>query len=123
MKDVLTYKGFIGSVHFSADDGVFHGKVEGIDDLVTFEGKSVNELVEAFHEEVDDYLALCRKLGKAATKSYKGSLNVRMSPEVHRKAAEKAALLGLSLNQFIQRAVEDEVEGRCGPRTTRRAAM
>lgn len=115
MKDVLTYKDFIGSVHFSAEDEVFHGKIEGIDDLVTFEGRSVVELVEAFHEEVDDYLALCRKLGKSPLKSYKGSLNVRIAPDVHRKAAEKAALLGMSLNQFIQSAVEKEVgKLRCG---------
>ncbi len=109
MKDILTYKGFMGSVHFSAEDEVFHGKIEGTDDLVTFEGQSTQELIAAFHAEVDDYLALCQKLGKQPVKSYKGSLNVRMSPEVHRKAAENAARLGMSLNQFIQKAVEKEV--------------
>ena len=51
MKDILTYKGFMGTVHFSAEDKVFHGKIEGIDDLVTFEGKSVDELIKAFHKE------------------------------------------------------------------------
>jgi predicted HicB family RNase H-like nuclease len=48
MKDVLNYKGFIGSVHFSADDNIFYGKIEGITDLVTFEGETVKELTEAF---------------------------------------------------------------------------
>ena len=64
MKDVLTYKDFIGSVHFSAEDKVFHGKIEGITDLVTFEGKNVDELIKAFHEAVDDYIALCKEAGK-----------------------------------------------------------
>jgi len=109
MKDILIYKGFIGSVHFSAEDEVFHGKIEGISDLVTFEGRSVEDLIKSFHEEVDDYIALCKKIGKEPLKSYKGSLNVRMAPEVHRKAAEKASLLGISLNQLIQKAVEKEV--------------
>jgi predicted HicB family RNase H-like nuclease len=109
MKDILKYKGFIGSVHFNAEDELFHGRVEGIDDLVTFEGESVRSLIKAFHEEADDYIALCNKVGKEPLKSYKGSLNIRMSPEVHRKAAEKAALLGISLNQLIQQAVEKEV--------------
>jgi predicted HicB family RNase H-like nuclease len=109
MKDTLKYKGFIGSVHFSADDEIFFGKIEGIDDLVTFEGESVQSLIKSFREEVEDYIALCKKLGKEPLKSYKGSLNIRMSPEVHRKAAEKAALLGISLNQLIQKAVEKEV--------------
>ncbi len=109
MKDTLNYKGFIGSVHFRAEDEVFHGKIEGIEDLVTFEGESVRDLIKAFHEEVDDYITLCRKVGKEPLKSYKGSLNVRMPPAIHRKAAEKAALLGISLNQLIQRAIEKEV--------------
>src|SRR3990170_7352178 len=71
MKDVLTYKGFIGTVHFSAEDKVFHGKIEGIDDLVTFGGHSVEELKKAFHNEVDDYIALCKEMGKEPIRSYK----------------------------------------------------
>jgi len=109
MKDVLTYKGFIGTVHFSAEDKVFHGKIEGIDDLVTFEGHSVEELIKAFHNEVDDYIALCKEMGKEPIRSYKGSFNVRISPEMHRKAVEKATKKGLSLNQFVQKAIEKEL--------------
>ena len=109
MKDVLTYKGFIGFVHFSAEDKVFHGKIEGIDDLVTFEGQSVDELLKAFHEEVDDYIKLCKEIGKEPTRSYKGSFNVRISPETHRKVVEKATRMGLSLNQLVQKAIEKEL--------------
>lgn len=36
---------------------MFFGKVEGINGLVNFEGESVKELTEAFHEALDDYLA------------------------------------------------------------------
>jgi predicted HicB family RNase H-like nuclease len=109
MKDVLTYKGFMGTVHFSAEDKVFHGKIEGIDDLVTFEGHSVEELIKAFHNEVDDYIALCKEMGKEPIRSYKGSFNVRISPEMHRKAVERATKKGLSLNQFVQTAIEKEL--------------
>jgi len=56
MKDVLNYKGFIGSVHFSADDNLFYGKVESINDLVTFEGETVKELTEAFQYAVDEHI-------------------------------------------------------------------
>lgn len=109
MKDVLLYKGFIGSIHFSAEDSVFFGKVEGINDLVTFEGSSVEEIKKSFHEAVDDYIALCEKTGKEALKSFKGSFNVRISPELHRKALIKATTLGISLNQLIQRAIDKEI--------------
>jgi predicted HicB family RNase H-like nuclease len=108
VKDVLRYKDFIGSVHFSADDECFFGKIEGIDDLVTFEGRDVGELKRAFREAADDYIDLCRKAGKPLFKSYVGSFNIRMPAELHQKAARKSALLGISLNQFVQRAVEKE---------------
>lgn len=109
MKDVLTYKGFIGSVHFSAEDKVFHGKIEGITDLVAFEGRSVNELVKAFHEAVDDYIALCKETGKEPLKSCKGSFNVRVPSELHTKAIQQASMLGISLNQLVQKAMEKAV--------------
>ena len=60
----MQYKKFIGSVNFSVTDKRFFGKIEGINDLVTFEGNSVKDLKMAFHESVDDYLALCKEAGK-----------------------------------------------------------
>ena len=65
MKDVLKYKDYIGKVHFSAEDEVFFGKLEGIDDLITFEGNNVDQLKSSFQEAVEDYLEICESLGKA----------------------------------------------------------
>ena len=110
MKDVLVYKDFLGSVHFSADDEVFFGKIEGIEDLISFEGKSVKEIKKAFEEAVDDYIELCAQNEKDIERSYKGSFNVRMSPDLHRQVKRTAVKLGISLNQFIQKAVEDELQ-------------
>lgn len=109
MKDVLVYKDFIGSVHFNADDEVFFGKIEGVEDLVTFEGNSVGEVKKAFEEAVDDYIGICKEVGKKMDKSYKGSFNVRITPEIHKKAKRLALMKGISLNQFIQKAVEEEI--------------
>ena len=112
MRDILTYKGFIGSVHFDSADEVFHGKIEGINDLVTFEGGSVQEIINNFHEAADDYIALCKEAGKEPLGSCKGSFNVRIPPEMHKKAKDMAAVLGMSLNQFIQKAIEEKVSHR-----------
>jgi predicted HicB family RNase H-like nuclease len=111
VKDILVFKDFIGSVHFSADDRVFFGKIEGIDDLVTFEGKTVEEIQRAFKEAVEDYLELCKETKKPVFKSYKGSFNIRISPDLHRKAFEKSQSLGISLNQLVKQAIEKEVSG------------
>jgi predicted HicB family RNase H-like nuclease len=109
MKDVMQYNNFIGSVHFNADDEIFYGKIEGINDLATFEGESVKNLKKAYEEAVEVYLHLCEQVGKPALKSYKGSFNVRIPQELHRQTVQKALMSGISLNQLIQKALEKEV--------------
>lgn len=109
MKDVMLYKEFVGSVHYSTDDDVFFGKIEGIDDSISFEGRSVEELKLAFHEAVEDYIELCEMNGKEPQKIYKGSFNIRISPDLHRKAVREATVNGISLNQFIESAIQEKV--------------
>lgn len=107
--NTMKYKGFIGSVAFSEKDNLFFGKLEGIDGLVNFEGESVSELTEAFHEAVDDYLAFCEAEGIAPHKSYTGTLNVRLTPEIHSRMAFLARQAGISINSFIRTAVEKQI--------------
>lgn len=109
MKDVLNYKGFIGSVHFSADDSIFYGKVEGITDLVTFEGETVKELTEAFHVMVDEHIKDCEAENIAPEKSYKGSFNVRLTPELHKRIAVSAKMRGITINKFVFEALNETV--------------
>lgn len=111
--NTLKYKNFIGSVSFSEEDEVFFGKIEGINALVTFEGQSVQELKTAFEEAVADYLELCRAKGIEAERTYTGTLNVRLSPEIHRRMAIAATLRGTTLNSFIRKAVENELRAEC----------
>ena len=110
MKDILMYKDFLGSVHFSAKDDCFFGKIEGIDDLVTFEGQDVKAIKKSFREAVEDYIELCKITKKPVLKSYKGSFNIRIAPDLHKKAVQKSLMLGISLNQLVQQAIEREVE-------------
>lgn len=110
MKDVIIYKGFIGSVHFASEDRVFYGKVEGINDLISFEGSTVDELEEGFKYMVDEHIKDCNKKNIPIEKSYKGNLNIRLSPELHKKAAYHASLKGISLNQYINDAIKKDLE-------------
>ena len=107
--NTMTYKGYLGSVAFSEKDNVFFGKIEGINGLVNFEGESVRELTEAFHEAVDDYLAYCKDEGIEPDKSYSGMLNVRLTPAIHRQIAMLARQTGQTLNAFIKDALEKKV--------------
>lgn len=105
MKNYLEYKGYIGTVEFSAEDKVFFGKIHGINDVVTFEGTSVTELEKSFQESVLDYLETCKVLNKAPDKVFKGSFNVRVSQELHQKIALLASKKGLNLNEIVKEAL------------------
>ena len=93
------------------EDEVFHGKIIGINDLVTFEGESVAALKKAFVEAVEDYVILCEEVGAPPLKSFKGSFNVRVIPDLHRKAFITAAIQGVSLNAFVESAIYEKLLG------------
>ena len=103
--NILEYKGYYTKIEYSAEDKVLYGKIEGIKDLVNFESESPERVEEEFHLAVDDYLAFCKDLGKAPEKPYKGMFNVRISPELHRRAAIAADQRGESLNAFVAQAI------------------
>jgi len=109
LKNVMKYKDYIGSVHYNTEDEVFYGKIEGINDLISFEGSSVSELKSAFEEAVSDYLELCKLNGKEPQKVYKGTFNIRIKPELHKQAARKAVTQGKTLNQYIEDAIEEYI--------------
>ncbi len=78
-------------------------------DIITFQGESVGELKKAFEDSVDDYLQWCEEDGVSPEKPYSGRLNLRLSPETHKKAAINAKKKGISLNKYIEKAIESEL--------------
>ena len=110
MNDTLQYKQCYASVHFSAEDDVFYGKILGINDLVSFEGSSVKELKKAFKEAVEDYLETCKMIGKSPDKTYKGTFNVRVPSALHKEASLFAAVNHITLNEFVKTALSFALE-------------
>ena len=105
----LHYKNYVGSIEFSEDDAVFHGKVIGIKALISFEGNSVNAITNDFHSAVDEYLKFCARSGKEPEKPFKGSFNVRIGSDLHRKATLAASARGVSLNTLVEDAIRHSV--------------
>ena len=111
MLNLMEYKGYHAKIQYSEEDNILFGRVIGITDVVSFDGESISELKEMFHQSIDDYLAMCEEEGRLPDKEYKGSLNVRISPDTHKRAALAAEAQDTSLNQFIQQAIENELSG------------
>ena len=97
----VEYKGYRGSVKFAGDDRVLHGKILGIEDLVTFEATSVSRLEKAFRDAVDDYIEVCAEIGKTPERAYSGKTPLRIAADLHRQLAIEAEIQGQSLNALI----------------------
>jgi len=102
----MTYKGYGAKVEFDDDAMIFHGEVIGIRDVVTFQGKTVNELKKAFKDSVDDYLDMCQSRGEEPEKPFSGKFVVRVSPDVHRKIYMAAKRAGQSINAWLNMTLQ-----------------
>lgn len=111
MSNALDYKGYIGSIEFSEADGLFFGKVQGIRPLLSYEGTNAQELLHDFHAVVDDYLALSEAEGTTPERAYKGSFNVRVSPELHKESVCYAMAHHTTLNNVVETALRQFILG------------
>ena len=106
---MLKYKNYSGVVEYDSDGKIFTGEVIGLRDVITFQGRTPEELERSFQESVDFYLEMCQKDGVSPQKPYSGRFNVRLTPEMHMRIAEKAAQERVSLNQWVAEALRKEL--------------
>lgn len=109
MNNVLKYKGYTTKIEYSSKDKVLFGKIEGISDLISFESEDATEIEKEFHLAVEDYLTFCAKHNKNPEKSYTGTFNIRISPELHKEIASKAIEKDISLNSAVEQAIEQYI--------------
>lgn len=109
MDKALRYKNYTGTIEFSLEDKCLYGKVLFINDLIMYEGNDLTELTACFEEAVDDYLKDCEESGDEPNKPFKGSFNVRITPELHKDAAVAALRAGSNLNQFVSDAIQEKL--------------
>lgn len=108
----LRYKGYVGSIEASEEDNCLYGQVLDLpnDTAITYEGTTIAELKADFIGAIDDYLISCAEKGVAPRKSYSGTLNIRISPEIHSRLAQMASAEGITLNALIRHSLEKQLE-------------
>ncbi len=107
MSQTMQYKGYDGSVLYSAEDRLLHGRLLGIRDFVIYDGTDVETLEKNFRGAVDEYLAFCKAEGKKPQVPFKGNLNVRLSKDLHLRAARFAEEKQVKLNAVINEALQE----------------
>jgi len=109
---MIEYKGYTGVFEFDPSIDAFHGRIVGLQDVVTFQGTSLDELRTEMAESVDDYLEFCAEVGKEPERPYRGEFLVRTTPELHRAATIEAEASGLSLNAWVEATITSVVRER-----------
>ncbi|MBL1213782.1 MAG: type II toxin-antitoxin system HicB family antitoxin [Ignavibacteriae bacterium] len=104
---MLSYKGYTGQIIYDDEMKILHGEVLDTRDVITFQGKSVDEIEKAFRESVEDYLEFCSKRGEQPDKPFSGKFILRMSPKLHHKLYLKANQAGKSLNRWVVETLEE----------------
>jgi predicted HicB family RNase H-like nuclease len=105
----MKYKGYTGLVELEEGSDVLFGRVIGLRDVITFQGESVKEVTQAFHDSVDDYLAFCAERNEKPEKPYSGQFVLRIDPQLHRELASLAQVKATSLNALIESVLEKDV--------------
>lgn len=99
----LKYKGYSGTVEYSEEDNCLFGKAIGMNkNLITYEGKTVEELKADFEAGIDLYLESCKERDIKPQKPYSGSINIRIPSDLHSQLALKAQMTGRSINAIIK---------------------
>lgn len=110
MKNLMEYKGYLGSVNYNDEDRIFYGRVEYIRSLISYEDHDVESLQDSFHEAIDDYLELVRQQNIEPEQPFKGSFNIRTGSDLHRRVAIAAKQKGINLNKLVNEALEQYLE-------------
>ncbi len=106
----MEYKGYVAAVEFDDSVGRLHGWVvnSGHYPIATFEATDVDGIRREFQRSIDEYLASCKEDEVEPRKPYSGTLNLRLGPDLHQRAALSAGARGVSLNSWIKQAVEEK---------------
>ena len=107
---MLKYKGFLGNVTYDSEAKILHGEVVGINDIITFQAKDTRTIEEEFKTSVNDYLAFCEKEGKSPEQPVSGETRIRMGEERHRLVSMVAKSRNVSMNDWLNEAIDEKVK-------------
>ena len=103
---MMEYRGYRAAIEFDDSIEMFHGRVIGTRDIITFQGKSVDDLRQALAQSIDDYLEFCGETGRPPEKPLSGKFLVRGTPDLQRRLLEMAAQEGVSFNAYVTRTLD-----------------
>jgi predicted HicB family RNase H-like nuclease len=108
---MMSHANYRGSIEASVVDGVLHGKILFIRDMISYEADTLGALKDAFIEAVDEYLADCADLGKRPNKPFFGTLNVSIEKDGDGYFAQAIEIDYAGCGMTIEEAKKNFLEG------------
>jgi predicted HicB family RNase H-like nuclease len=114
LTNMLNYQGYYAEFGYDESADAFHGRVLGLNDVIDFYGRTVDELKAEFRASIDEYVAWCREEGEEPEKAWSGKLTLRPSDEQRRRyfVAAKAQKKSVSawMLEMLDRASEATID-------------
>src|SRR5512135_2612876 len=104
------YKGYVAQMDVDVAARILYGRVLDLKDVITFQGTTVEEAIQSFHDSVDAYLAFCQEIGEKPEKAFSGHIPFRTNPEHHRKILIASRLMDKSINAWMDEALTEAAE-------------
>jgi len=105
LSNLLEYNGYLGTVEFSLEDNVLHGRVVGIDGIISYEGNDLESLKQDFEIAVNEYIDMCEVEAIKPQRPYFSQLNIRIPPALHKNLASYSARHNKTLNETVEEAL------------------
>lgn len=106
LESTMKDKGYTGVVEFEEDSGTLFGRVIGLRDGIPFQGDSVVEVIQAFHDPIDDHLEFCAERGESPEKPFSGQFVLRIDPQLDRVTSRAAEERGVSMNSLVEEKLQ-----------------
>ena len=104
--NVIEYQGFHAKIEYDGERNLIVGRLLDTRSDLTFETAQVREVDPLFHKTLDDYLNQCKISGVDPHKSYNGSFNLRIPPDLMEELCSTASKRGITINRLVNLAVE-----------------
>ena len=108
MNNTMDIDGHRAIISFDPESNQFRGEFIGLNGGADFYAKSVQALRKEGTRSLKTFLVVCEERGIEPYKSFSGKFVVRVPPDLHARVAEAATAAGVSINQWVQEALERE---------------
>jgi predicted HicB family RNase H-like nuclease len=109
MMNTMDLDGYSAVIRYNPETDTFRGEIQGLNGGADFYGQTPDELRREFRASLDFFLETCAKQGIEPRKTASGKFMVRLSPDLHARAAIAASADGISLNALVERAIRHEI--------------